>query len=275
MKRDVHRDRGPERETFRTRLARELARRCTDNPHYSLRAFALDLDVDHSTLSQILRGKRPASQATIERLCKRLSLSTADIEAFVAAEAAAVPDLAQSRAEELAHDVAAAISDGCHYAILELVRLDSFRPDSRWIARVLGIEIDEVNVALQRLLRLRLLEMSEPGRWTALCGDTTATVAGFTREALERLARLSRSLPIDGGDGEDGGDASRAVREHSSITLAVDTRRLPEALARIARLQNEIVELLESAGPRDDVYRLEIHFFPMTRLQAEKDRRDG
>jgi predicted enzyme related to lactoylglutathione lyase len=41
---------------FRELLQRELAKRCAENPQFSLRAFAKALRIDHSTLSQILRG---------------------------------------------------------------------------------------------------------------------------------------------------------------------------------------------------------------------------
>ncbi len=74
----------PADEGFRARLQCELARRCADNPHYSLRAFALDLRTDHSTLSQLLRGKRALSQGTIERLGDHLGLAGAEIAAYAA-----------------------------------------------------------------------------------------------------------------------------------------------------------------------------------------------
>ena len=41
--------------SFRLFLQQELARRCSRNSQYSLRSFALQLDKDHSTLSQLLR----------------------------------------------------------------------------------------------------------------------------------------------------------------------------------------------------------------------------
>jgi uncharacterized protein (TIGR02147 family) len=201
----------------------------------------------------------------------KLGLAPDVIEALASAEFASERDAELSGVVELARDVAAALSGGPDYAILELVRLPSFRPNSRWIARVLGIEVDEVNVALQRLLRLGLLEMSAPDRWVALCGDTTASVAGFAQAAIERLEAAACSLSTAAA----ASDAARAIREHSSTTLAVDTRRLPEALACIAAFQKELVELLERSDARDDVYRLEVHFFPLTRLQAEKDRPDA
>ena len=55
-----------------------------------------------------------------------------------------------------------------HQAILELTQVKGFQIDSRWIARRPGISVDEVNVALQRLLRL--------GSQIAPAGDEMAVV---------------------------------------------------------------------------------------------------
>ncbi len=55
---------------FREFLRRQLAQRCTDNPQYSLRAFAKSLRTDHSSLSQIMRGKRRLTTETIRALAK-------------------------------------------------------------------------------------------------------------------------------------------------------------------------------------------------------------
>jgi transcriptional regulator with XRE-family HTH domain len=118
---------------FREFLQCELDRRRGANPRYSLRAFASALGVDHSTLSQILRGTRRVTVRTLRALGARLRLSEAEIERRCAAETEA--------------------------AVLDAVRHARFRPDSRWTAMTLGVPIDEVNVALQALLRRRLLVM--------------------------------------------------------------------------------------------------------------------
>ncbi len=52
-------------------------------------------------------------------------------------------------------------------AILALTRTADFHADSRWIARTLGVSVDEVNVALQRLLRLGLLQLKTRCAWVA------------------------------------------------------------------------------------------------------------
>jgi len=179
---------------FRRLLQSELARRCASNRHYSLRAFAKWLRIDHSTLSQILRGKRPLTRRTVERLGARMKLSCGQISQFVMA-------LHQPRqsggaireATLLAHDTACAIAEWQHHAILELLALPEFRPDSRWIARVLDISVDEVNLALQRLLRLGMMEMSDRDRWTDRSGDESQNGRAFAFAALRRMCeRLER-----------------------------------------------------------------------------------
>ena len=64
------------------------------------------------------------------------------------------------------------------------------------------------------------------------------------------------------------------VHEHSSVTLAVDSNRLPEITRKIATFRSELLELLRQDQNRDDVYRLEISLFPITRAQPDKENED-
>jgi transcriptional regulator with XRE-family HTH domain len=120
-------------------VTREYARRKSGNSRYSLRAFARSLDVDHSTLSQIVRGRRRVTRRVIRAIGPRLRLTQPEIEASCAVE----------------NDL----------AVLAVIARPSFRPDSRWIATVAGISVDEVNVALQRLLYTGAIEMYEQHQW--------------------------------------------------------------------------------------------------------------
>ena len=71
--------------SFRTFLQAELARRCARSNQYSLRAFARFLELDHSTLSQLLRGKRRLTDRTIRRCGVRLGLDEDSIAEFTRA----------------------------------------------------------------------------------------------------------------------------------------------------------------------------------------------
>jgi hypothetical protein len=120
-------------------LQEELARRTQRNPRYSLRAFARDLEMDHATLSQLLRNKRTLTSTVVRRLGAHLGMGPAAIhEACVQQDAA---------------------------AILRLLATGNFRTHSRWIAQRTGIAMDQVNIALHWLLRNRKLAMHGPDRW--------------------------------------------------------------------------------------------------------------
>jgi transcriptional regulator with XRE-family HTH domain len=120
-------------------LGTELARRRARNPRYSLRAFARALGTHHSTLSQILHRRRRLTARAIEQLGARLGLSTSEIR--------------EARREENCTTVLSLTSD------------PRFRADSRWIAMMAGIPLDDVNVALHWLLHSRRLVMRSRTTW--------------------------------------------------------------------------------------------------------------
>jgi hypothetical protein len=127
------------RVTFRIVLQTEFDRRRAANPRYSLRSFARWLSVDHSALSQILRGKRRLTARTVRALGRRLALSPPVIAEYCAAE----------------HEA----------AVLAALHRPGFRADSRWLSSMVGIPLDDVNVTLQRLLRKRIVSMRSRESW--------------------------------------------------------------------------------------------------------------
>jgi transcriptional regulator with XRE-family HTH domain len=174
---------------FRARLGAEYRARREKNPRYSLRAFAAFLGIDHSTLSQILRGSRRASVSQIRNLSEKLGMVAEEIAICLAAEQ--VPDAATSkRQEQLRQWTAEAmgvVTGRAHWEILRLSRAPGFRADCRWIAEQIGVGVDEVNLALSRLLRLRLLEASAAGEWKDVTGVPRLTEPEFRKLALARV----------------------------------------------------------------------------------------
>lgn len=241
---------------FRSRLQQELAGRCIRNPRYSLRAFAKFLGVDHATLSQQLRGKRRLTEATIRRLAVRLDLTHTETDSYAAAARLRPADTGPAKArelEQLTAEAATILADWKHLAILELVRLRDFRPDSPWIARVLGLTTDEVNIALQHLLRLGLLEMAAPGRWIDRLGDVSVTTESLARAAIGQLAARALALAAAGG----------APHLQLSTTFAVSREQLAGLFRLAEAFQREVAAYLED-GPGDAVYRLDLSLFPLT-----------
>ena len=255
--------------SFRLRLQSELAKRCASNTQYSLRSFAMQLGVNHSTLSQLLRGKRTLTEASIQKLGSALKLSSDEIESYLAHyRRSPVADPSVEEAKRLTRDAAEMIADWYHYAILELTRLESFRADSSWVARVLGISTDEVNVALVRLCHLGLLSL-EGDCWVDRSQGLVVSMEDFTQAAIDRLWSQVRELALASMH-----DPAR-VHEHSSITLAVNSKRLPEITEKMARFRSELLQLLRADQAHDDVYRLEISLFPITQSPEKRENDDG
>jgi len=206
------------------------------------------------------------SEKNIEQIGAKLGLERDLIDSFIAHEKLAGPhDAPLAEIQQLTQDTAELVSNVYHYTILELVRLADFKPDSRWIARVLGITTDEVNVALNRLIRLGLLSMEAPDRWVDKSGDTTASFDEFTGVAIERLSAQVQKLFLTALR-----DTPQEYRAHSSTTMAVNTARLPAALELIAKFRHELAVSLESQEDCDEVYQLESSLFPVSNVNAGK-----
>jgi transcriptional regulator with XRE-family HTH domain len=179
--------------SFRERLRQEFESRRNSNPRYSLRAMALFLDIDHSTLAQILRGVRRVPAARVRGWARKLGISIEEATAYIAAEHA--PDArTRQRQYQLRHWTAEALaltSEPAHWQILCLCRAPEFQADCRWIARQISVSVDAVNLALSRLLRLGLLQVDPAGRWKDTTGLPRLTGDAFRRLALARVRKES------------------------------------------------------------------------------------
>ncbi|HLJ17945.1 MAG TPA: hypothetical protein VKV15_25840 [Bryobacteraceae bacterium] len=174
------------RARFRERLQNEFDQRRTRNAHYSLRAFAAMLGADHSSLSQILRGRRSAPAAKIRDWGKRLGLDPEETVAYIATEHMP-PEEVASRDSQLRHwtaEAAAILMEPTHWELFRLCAPE-WRGGSRDMAMRIGQTVDQVNVALTRLLRLGLVETDVDGAWRSVRSATTQKE--FRRLALQRV----------------------------------------------------------------------------------------
>jgi uncharacterized protein (TIGR02147 family) len=230
---------------FRLYLQSELARRLTSNPQYSLRSFALQLGINHSTLSQLLRGKRALTPRMIKTLGEQLGMLPEEIEAFVARESQAGETAVTREIRFLTMETVALLSDGSHRAILEMTSMEGFVPDTRWIARALDLTADEVNMALSRLTRLGLLEMVAADQWIDRSAASDSSDAGFAEQVIRRLSEQARRL-----SGANDDDATTPA-----ATLEIGAAQLPTLIEALERLRRETADLQSD----EKGYRIEIH----------------
>lgn len=250
---------------FRKFLQSELLHRCQKNPHYSLRAFAKTLNIDHSTLSQILRGKRPISEKMLISLATFLSLGPLEIDHF---KRNLKSSSSEHQIRDLSIDSFMIISEWYHDAILELMRIDGFRNDSKWIAKQLGITVSQVNIAVERLLRLELIEVNEAGEWNSHADRTEIGIdTQFTNSALRKYQKQILAMGIEALE-----NISRESRHNISSTVAIDIADLPKAKKLMNEFRRKFSRFLqrETVKP-NQIYQLGICFYPLTRKEMRNE----
>jgi uncharacterized protein (TIGR02147 family) len=258
---------------YRDWLKQEFSDRCRRNSRYSLRAFARDLQFLPSRLSDVLNGKQGLSAKTASQLAQRLGLSPQETQKFVAmveaedARSGTKRALAQEQLEQmktkpspfqrLDDDVFAVISDWHHFALLELVSLEGFKPNRNWISRRFGISPIEAEVALRRCLKLGLLK--KEGRrlipthvFPAAPSDVSSrAIKKFHSQILEKAGNALYLQALE-------------EREFSANTMAIDPQDLPEMKRELKAFRRQFEQKYKKAKSKRAVYCLSLQFFSLT-----------
>lgn len=245
---------------YRTFLKEELEKRRQANSLYSLRAFSRQLRMSPAQLSQIMSGKRPLTAKAAFRVAEILNLSPLETTSFIEStlQAGAMADAGPTEIKEEEFQL---VADWYHLAILSLSELRNHRADPRWIAGQLGITVSQASEALQRLHRLKIIEIKggkirqimKPIKTTS--DIPSAAIQIYHRQNLDKAKEKLETVPV-------------ADREYSTITMAVSRKNLPKAKKMILDFKRKLCGLLEQ-GEKQAVYSLAIQLFPVSKLEEK------
>ena len=238
---------------FRFLVQREFVNRCRKNPKYSLRAFAKSLGIEASPLSAMLRGKRPISAQMRRRLGLALGMDLEEVEQLQS-NRKSVP------LQQLALDAYAVIADWYHYAILELIKVEGFKGDLDYIAKALNISRTEAHIAVERLKRLDLLETDDKWIDTSADGLLSNINDDLTSHAHKKLQKQILEMSIKALE-----ELPTQVRNHTSMTMAINPEDLPEAKRRIQDFRRELCAFFESNKKPTQVYHLGVSLYPVSK----------
>lgn len=250
--------------TIKNLLLQELTRRQSRNSAYSLRAFARDLGIGVTTISDVLADKRNLSKTNLQKVIERLLVSPLEQEKLwenykhLMHRPSAVDD--RTLLEE---DVFRMIADWHYLAILNVIKLKDFNGTSAWVAARLGLKEEEVDEAFERLERLELVRKNrDTYTRTKKSLSTTRDIpsAAIRKHHSQNLTLAEQSLHRDPVE----------TREFASITLAVNPAKLSLAKDLLLRTRKKIVELLDN-GDTSEVYTLSFQLFPLTKLQSSEE----
>jgi uncharacterized protein (TIGR02147 family) len=269
-------------DSFRALLLAEFAKRTQRRPQYSLRAFARFLDVEPSILSKILRGKVAITSERVTRLAPRLGLSDEDAKRYIEAlrkeknRAAVAPAAIFDGTYGASQMSLARCQSGAewhHFAILELIKIQGFRPDAEWIAATLGISREETENAVTKLKRLGLLEITDNGEWrnNSENGENAATGSRHQdpspvhdgpivrhHDLLDRAKAAVETVPLE-------------LRDQASVTFAIDAALVPEIKQRLLAFRCSLAEFIEKKSKeKNHVYVLTCSLFPLSKPQISE-----
>lgn len=259
-------------------LGNEFVRRKHRNKSYSLRAFARDLNISASRLSEILSGKHGLSEKTADLIADGLGLKTKqrqrlkDLILAEHARSAKVRELAQKRIDEaksvdpdkkLREEEFRIISDWYHGAILELTLLPDFKSEESWIARRLGISAQLVSEAIERLMNVGLLARKQ-GELVAV-PEVHFTTTDIPSAAIRKFHRQILSMHHESLLND-----QIHEREFHSMIVALPKEAVAEFGAEMRKFTKKFWEKY-SNSPKEDLYSFSLQICPV----KDRKRRDA
>jgi uncharacterized protein (TIGR02147 family) len=263
-------------DSYRALLKIELADRIAHNPRYSLRAMAKQIQVAPSLLSDVIKGNKGISVARAYSIALALKFDPAKCDYFatlVQLETAKAPEHRQALLEKLESfrgasptrsldlDLFRTVSDWYHFSILELTHVSGFDFEAGNIAAVLGISKPEAENALDRLLRLELLERTPAGRYRKTDGFLLAN-SSIPNQALRNYHEQMLKKAIEALSQQ-----TPSEKFVGSETFAFDEDQLKKATEHIEECFTKILKMTHIKKPKKQVYHLGIQLFRVTRKE--------
>ena len=254
-------------------LQREYLARARRRPLYSQRAFARDIGLSPSALTDYFKGRIRLSSGRIALVGKTIGLTSEQRQHWVdlldmkyskTTEVKKLSELRvkariQSQSHSISVDQFKVISEWFHMAYLELIQLNAAKySDIKAAALALDIPVRALRVAVKRLEAVKLLAKDESGNfvvkaWTVL-GDSIPSLAvrQFHAQMLKKAVTALEEQPMD----------RRFVSTTMVALPKVEVERILENIKTLA------VRYLEPysqapAADKDSLYCLSLQFYDL------------
>lgn len=244
---------------LQTFLINELKSRKKKNSSYSLRSFAKALGIHSSTLTRILHGKRLITPRLADRILSRLDIDPS-LKSTILLGLHETPKKQRDFEQffkPLSKDEIETLNSWYHFGILSSFEIKGSQPTVQWISKYFNLPEAEVRKALECLERLQLVSKASKTHWK-LSGVATSSrkVSSEVRLKIhaEYIEKAKQALAHE-----------RTEDDFSGITMAVNIKKLPEAVRRIMEFRRNLAEFLCTSESTElhEVYRLNIQLFSL------------
>ncbi|MBI4042357.1 MAG: TIGR02147 family protein [Deltaproteobacteria bacterium] len=245
---------------------------------YSYRVFALRAKLSSPNyLKLVIDGKRRITDKTLPQFVRGLKLNRQETEYFrhlVLYQETHDPETKNNSLSEMIRirqksasvtkildpDHLSVMSHWYHWAIREMVLLEDFSPDPKWIASRLHHRITpkQADESLRLLKRTRFLH-EEKGKYRQ-----NEPLISTSDEIASLLIRKLHQQFIEIGVDSLFNDPVEK-REVSGLTLALPQGKIGEVKMAIKEFRRDLNRIFSTQEKTGEVYQLVINFFPLTK----------
>lgn len=255
---------------YRRLIELELEKRIARNPSYSLRAFARDVSISPSRLSEVLKNKNGLSLKNASIIAHELKLNDKEKDYFITSVRSQHARSAREKKEALAKlnllekkipvkkiktDESKIISNWHHLAILELFNLRNFKLNIKYVQDNLNIPKEAALDAIKRLKKLEWIRNIN-SEWI-----TEEAFRSFTSQVpSEAIRNYHKSIIKEATNAID----KQTIHERNlqSLILSISKEQIPEAFAELEKFCidfNQKYSAQKNNGEK--IYALAIQFF--------------
>lgn len=252
---------------YRSWLRSEIKKRAELNPLFSANAFSKKIGLSQGFLSLVLKGKKQISEETAKKISDKMQLSESETKMLILfvrkenSKSIEIKNLYENEIKSLKKelninqfslDMFTLISNWYYPAILESL-LTTTEPTIKYISDHLNLDEQAVECAIKKLIDLDLVEKNGDNYFRKhkdFCDVPdipSSVIRNYQREILEKAL-----LALE--------NQSKEERDITSLVLAIDKSKIPEAKDKIKKFSIEMLNLL-SSGKKEEVYILSMNLF--------------
>jgi uncharacterized protein (TIGR02147 family) len=239
-------------------LKDELSLRKMRNSAYSLRAFARDLGVSVTALSDFLTLKRNLSKTNLLKICHSLNLPPIERATLLhRRDPAPSPQNLQQK-----DDAFHLFSDWYCFAILNLPRVKNHEANTLWIAQRFGISENQAKEGLARLLRLNLIRIKDQRiirTKKSILSNYNIPELAIKQHHQRVLQKAEKALLETGSD----------LQDFSTTILALDPKNIELAKKQIQKMKSKLAKRIERTHGQE-FYGLTLQLFPLATSPLKK-----
>lgn len=237
---------------YREILKDIFVQRVSNNPSYSLRAFARDLNLSVSYLSEVLTSKKILKATYIDQIILKLNLD--ENSATIFKESCLFENQGKSSLKEISKEDFNDINDPLVFALLSTFFLEDFVNDIDWISEKLRISQEKCHQLINALVEKDILEIKD-GQITRK--SLNYIVKNFSNP--EKLREFHQKCLFQIDQSLTNMPSEKIHLNH--LSFAINPDKMSTFREKTDKYLDEIEKLMET-GPQKDLYSLAVYLTP-------------